>query len=217
MNHISESLGLLVKGGPLMLPILLLSVYTIWVVVLKVIQFNLVRPLRLRYVSSVIALIKNGEVERAKKIIADQKGPVARVMEVTINMLQDEKLSKERMESEVERVGAAEMRQLEAHLRGLEMTGNVAPLLGLLGTVMGMVKAFSKLAESASHVDPSGLAGGIWEALITTVGGLMVAVPAVAAYYIIDGYIEKVRAAMRDGATQILLLEKQISSPRKTG
>jgi len=218
MEQITENFELIAKGGPLMVPILLLSVYTAWVVALKIIQFNIVRPLKLKYVSSVIALIKNGEVERAKKLVADQKGPVARVMEVTINMLQDDKISKQRMEAEVERVGATEMRQLESHLRGLEMTGNIAPLLGLLGTVMGMVKAFAKLAESASHVDPSGLAGGIWEALITTVGGLLVAVPAVAAYYVIDSYIERVRAAMRDGATQLLLLEKQISgNTKKTG
>ncbi len=204
-------MDLLIKGGPVMIPIVLLSIYTLWVVVLKIIQFNIVKPLKLRYVSSVIALLKNGETERAKKLIADQKGPVARVMEVTITLLQDEKLSKERMESEVERVGATEMRQLESHLRGLEMAGTISPLLGLLGTVIGMVKAFGQLAASSAQANPASLANGIWEALITTVGGLIVAVPAVAAFYIIDGYVEKVRGAMRDSATQVLLLEKQIS------
>lgn len=211
MDNFSENLQLLVKGGPVMIPIIMLSVYTLWVIILKIIQFNIVRPLKLRYVSSVIALLKNGEVERAKKLIADQKGPVARVMEVTINLLQDEKLSKERFESEVERVGATEMRQLESHLRGLEMSGTISPLLGLLGTVIGMVKAFAQLAASAANANPASLAGGIWEALITTVGGLIVAVPAVAAYYIIDGYVERVRGAMRDSATQVLLLERQIT------
>ena len=211
MQNFNENMDLLIKGGPVMIPIVLLSVYTLWVVILKVIQFNIVKPLKLRYVSSVIALLKNGETERAKKLIADQKGPVARVMEVTITLLQDEKISKERMESEVERVGATEMRQLESHLRGLEMSGTISPLLGLLGTVIGMVKAFAQLAASSAQANPASLAGGIWEALITTVGGLIVAVPAVAAYYIIDGYVEKVRGAMRDSATQILLLERQIA------
>lgn len=214
MNNFSENLDLLYKGGPVMIPIVLLSIYTLWVIILKIIQFNIVRPLRLRYVSSVVALLKNGEVERAKKLIADQKGPVARVMEVTINLLQDEKLSKERFEAEVERVGATEMRQLESHLRGLEMSGTISPLLGLLGTVIGMVKAFAQLAASSANANPASLAGGIWEALITTVGGLIVAVPAVAAYYIIDGYVEKVRGAMRDSATQVLLLERQIAKSK---
>ena len=214
MQNFNENMDLLIKGGPVMIPIILLSVYTLWVIILKIFQFNIVRPLKLRYVSSVVALLKNNEVERAKKLIADQKGPVARVMEVTITLLQDEKISKERMESEVERVGAAEMRQLESHLRGLEMAGTISPLLGLLGTVIGMVKAFGQLAASTAQANPATLAGGIWEALITTVGGLIVAVPAVAAFYIIDGYVEKVRGAMRDSATQILLLEKQISSKK---
>ncbi len=214
MHNFNENMDLLIKGGPVMIPIILLSIYTLWVIVLKIIQFNIVKPLKLRYVSSVIALLKNGEVERAKKLIADQKGPVARVMEVTITLLQDEKISKERMESEVERVGATEMRQLESHLRGLEMAGTISPLLGLLGTVIGMVKAFGQLAASAAQANPASLANGIWEALITTVGGLVVAVPAVAAFYIIDGYIEKVRGAMRDSATQVLLLEKQIANKK---
>ena len=214
MQNFNENMDLLIKGGPVMIPIILLSIYTVWVMILKIVQFNMVKPLRLRYVSSVIALLKNGEVERAKKLIADQKGPVARVMEVTLTLLQDEKISKERMESEVERVGATEMRQLESHLRGLEMAGTISPLLGLLGTVIGMVRAFGQLAASSAQANPASLAGGIWEALITTVGGLIVAVPAVAAFYIIDGYVEKVRGAMRDSATQILLLEKQISNKK---
>jgi biopolymer transport protein ExbB len=210
MGNFETNFDLLVKGGPLMVPIVILSIYTFTVIIMKVIQFNIVRPLKTGYVTQVIALIKAGDLATAKKTIASQKGPIARVMEVTIKLIEDDHLSKERMESEIERVGATEMRQLESHLRGLEMSGNVSPLLGLLGTVMGMVQAFAKLAESGSHVDPSLLAGGIWEALITTVGGLMVAVPAVTAYYLIDNYIEKIRGAMRDGATQVLLLEKQI-------
>jgi len=83
----------------------------------------------------------------------------------------------------------------------------VGPLLGLLGTVIGMIAAFAKLSEAGTRVDPSQLAGGIWQALITTVGGLIVAVPAMAAYYLIDSIIERVRATMRDVTVQILALE----------
>jgi biopolymer transport protein ExbB len=77
-----------------------------------------------------------------------------------------------------------------------------------------MVKAFGQLAASSAQANPASLANGIWEALITTVGGLVVAVPAVAAYYMLDGYVERVRGAMRDSATQILLLEKQITAKK---
>ena len=72
--------------------------------------------------------------------------------------------------------------------------------------MMGMVSAFSEIAEAGSRVDTSLLAGGIWEALITTIGGLAVAIPALAAYHILDGYIEKTRNLMKDYAIQTLNL-----------
>lgn len=94
-------------------------------------------------------------------------------------------------------------------MRGLELVGNISPLLGLLGTVMGMVTAFARLGEAGNRVDPAMLASGIWEALITTVAGLVVAIPAVAAYYVIDGFIERVRSTMKDVTVQILALEDE--------
>ncbi len=72
-----------------------------------------------------------------------------------------------------------------------------------------MVRAFSKLESAGARVDPSLLAGGIWEALLTTVAGLIVAIPAVAAYYIFDGIIERVRATMKDVTIQVLSLEDE--------
>jgi hypothetical protein len=79
-----------------------------------------------------------------------------------------------------------------------------------------MVSAFSKLATVGSRVDPTILAGGIWEALITTVGGLCVAVPALMAYYWLESIIERVRANMRDTATQILALDDLFSSAERS-
>jgi biopolymer transport protein ExbB len=89
-------------------------------------------------------------------------------------------------------------------MRGLEMVSTVAPLLGLLGTVTGMVKTFSGINQIGARVDPAILAGGIWEALIATVAGLMVAIPALAAHYIIDSRIDSIRSTMTDAVTYIL-------------
>jgi hypothetical protein len=74
---------------------------------------------------------------------------------------------------------------------------------------MGIIAAFARLAQAGSRVNPSMLADGIWEALLTTVGGLILAIPALAAYYIIDAAIERVRATMRDVTIQILALEDE--------
>ena len=91
------------------------------------------------------------------------------------------------------------------------MISNIAPLLGLLGTVIGMITAFSKLEESGSRVDPAILAGGIWEALLTTAFGLIVAIPALAAFYWLDGRVDNVREDMRHLIikTNILLKNKK--------
>ena len=74
------------------------------------------------------------------------------------------------IDTEVSRVGSREIKELERYLRGLEVIANLSPLLGLLGTVLGMIKAFSKLESAGTKVDPTILAGGIWEALRRTCG-----------------------------------------------
>src|SRR5262249_28066281 len=84
----------------------------------------------------------------------------------------------------------------------------IAPLLGLLGTVSGMVKAFAKLELAGSRVDPAMLAGGIWEALLATVAGLTIAIPAMAAHYIFEGKVDRIRADMKDAAVRVILLNQ---------
>ena len=89
-------------------------------------------------------------------------------------------------------------------MRGLEVIASLSPLLGLLGTVLGMIKAFVRLESAGTKVDPAILAGGIWEALLTTAFGLSVAIPALAAFYILEGQVENVRAQMKDASIRVL-------------
>ena len=196
-----------VKGGFVMYVIVALSVYVLGIIFFKAYQFIRGGVFNTQFIDRVMALIKRGELTDASFTLAREKGPVARIMRVCVESVMNREISMKSRESEISRVGAAELRYLESQMRGLEMAASIGPLLGLLGTVIGMVVAFSKLAESGSRVDPSMLAGGIWQALITTVGGLIVAVPAMGAYYLIDSFIERVRATMRDVTIQILALE----------
>ncbi len=78
-------------------------------------------------------------------------------------------------------------------MRVLELIAATAPLLGLLGTVLGMIEAFQQLEEAGSQVDPSLLSGGIWKALLTTAAGLVVAMPALAAWHVFDRRLESAR------------------------
>jgi biopolymer transport protein ExbB len=200
-------ISLLAHGGVVMLILGGLSVYAISVILYKAYQFIASSALSVPYMDSVMASVKRGEVTEALERLKPYQGPQARVMRTALEAVRNRDMSMRSREAEIGRVGAQEVHQLESHMRGLEMVATTAPLLGLLGTVIGMVSAFSQLSSAGSRVDPSMLAGGIWEALLTTVGGLIVAIPAVAAYYIIDGLIEKIRTQMKDAAVQILSLE----------
>lgn len=198
---------MIAKGGVVMFVLIGLSIYALAIIFYKIQQFMSSGIFDNAFIDRVMSPIKRGELIDATLMLAKEKGPVARIMRVSLECVQNRDISMKSREAEIGRVGSQEIRYLESHIRGLEAVATTAPLLGLLGTVIGMVRAFAKLGEAGSRVDPSMLAGGIWEALLTTVAGLVVAIPAIAAYYIIDGIIEKVRSNMRDVTVQILALE----------
>ncbi|MCC7260555.1 MAG: MotA/TolQ/ExbB proton channel family protein, partial [Alphaproteobacteria bacterium] len=143
--------------------------------------------------------------------------PVSRVVESILKCMYDPALTPEKSEAEVERVGNREIRHLESYLKGLEMTANIGPLMGLLGTVSGMIHAFAQLEAGGAQVDPAILAGGLWEALLTTVAGLAVAIPALAAFYAIDSTVERIRAAMKDASIRVLALEDYMHYEEQKG
>lgn len=201
-----------------MLPIFALSFYTFYVIVLKVIQLKNADVFRENFIELTLTKLRIGDWAQAEKDLEKEVSPVAKVMLRALKLAHYKDLPEKRIEPEIERVGLVELNKLKSHLRGLEVIAAVAPLLGLLGTVIGMVKAFAKLAENTTRIDPSVLAGGIWEALITTIAGLLVAIPAFFAYYYFAGKVEKVRTLMKDSATQILNLrveENQLSPLRE--
>lgn len=203
---IEEYIG---KGGAVMMVLVLVSIYALGVIGYKLYQFYVSGVWRRGFVDPVMQHVRKGELADAEKLLEPHNTPVSRVMKVAISCIANRKMSLKTREAEIARVGTQEVRQLEKHLRGLELVASTGPLLGLLGTVMGMVTAFARLAAAGSQIDPSLLAEGIWEALITTVGGLVIAIPALTAYYILDGVIENVRALMRDTTVQILALEDE--------
>ena len=101
------------------------------------------------------------------------------------------------------REAAAQQRRLSAYTRGLDVVATLAPLLGLLGTVLGMIEAFRELEAAGGRADPGLLAGGIWEALLTTAAGLTIAIPAAAVVHWIDGVVEQVRFDTEDLLTRL--------------
>ena len=200
----NTGIGLLDKGGPVMLILLALSVVALTIILVKIYQFSRSRLLRTEFIDQAILLLHNDGPDTTLLALAETPHPVARVMETTLRTSTNTSLSIEDRDTEISRVGSAEIRNLEGYLRGLEVIANLSPLLGLLGTVLGMIKAFARLESAGTKVDPAILAGGIWEALLTTAFGLSVAIPALAAFYILEGQVENVRAQMKDATIRVL-------------
>ena len=202
----NTGIGLLDKGGPVMLILLALSVVALTIILVKIYQFSRSRLLRTEFIDQAILLLHNDGPDTTLLALAETPHPVARVMETTLRTSTNTSLSIEDRDTEISRVGSAEIRNLESYLRGLEVIANLSPLLGLLGTVLGMIKAFARLESAGTKVDPAILAGGIWEALLTTAFGLSVAIPALAAFYILEGQVENVRAQMKDATIRVLCI-----------
>ena len=102
------------------------------------------------------------------------------------------------------RVGSEQLVRLESGLRTLAWLGNTAPLLGLFGTITGMIKAFQVIEESGGKVDAQMLAGGIWEAMVTTGAGLAVAIPILLALHLLEGLVDKHAKAMQHTASMLI-------------
>ncbi|MBL3554661.1 MotA/TolQ/ExbB proton channel family protein, partial [Rhodovulum sulfidophilum] len=105
---------------------------------------------------------------------------------------------------EVARVATRELTRARSGLRALDLIATIAPLIGLLGTVLGMIAAFKTLQETGARADPSALAGGIWEALLTTAAGMAVAIPASVALSWFESVTEAARVDIEDAATRVL-------------
>jgi biopolymer transport protein ExbB len=192
------------QGSPVLIALALLSVLALAIVILKLYHFARVGLWSTRWIDEVLDAVGRGDVESALARAEASPNPVARVLEIAIAGRVDPGLSEEHLREEVQRAGNGELAALESRLRGLETVGVLAPLLGLLGTVLGMINAFMRLEEGGSRVDPSLLSGGIWEALLTTAVGLAIAIPAMAALTWLESQIDRLRRSLADSVTRVL-------------
>ncbi len=195
---------LFLKGGPLMWPLLLCSVISIAITLERFYHFYRARTKIPNIFARVKKLLQEGKADEALKLSQGVSGPVPHILAIGIHIRNRSLDEKEKL---IAKAGSRIIRQFDKNLNGLSIIGNIAPLIGLLGTVTGMIKAFMKIQELGGRVDASVLAGGIWEALITTAFGLSIAIPTFVAYHYFDGRVDSVRSQLKDMATEFLDLE----------
>jgi biopolymer transport protein ExbB len=191
----------LMKGGVLIWPIFLCSVMAIAIISERLYHFRRVRVNIPNLSTRVKKLLLEGKLDEAERLCESSSGPVARILAVGIHIHKKAVQEKEKI---IARVGSRELRRLEKNLRGLGIIAHISPLLGLLGTVTGMIRAFMKIQELGGQVDASVLAGGIWEALITTAAGLSVAIPAIIFYHYFEGKVDSFSHQMKDAGEELM-------------
>ena len=172
MSILAPIQQLVALGGPVLLILASVSVVTLAIVLLKFWQFHAEGVGRHRQIRDALARWDAGQTESAAGCLNQSGSYLARVLLLAIEV-EDRPDAARRMEAEAEQAFVP----LERGLRVLDIVVQLAPLLGLFGTVLGMIEAFQSLQAAGSQVDPSALAGGIWVALLTTAAGLAVAMP----------------------------------------
>ncbi len=184
---------MVVKGGPIMYPIILCSIIALAIVIERVYHLHRARIDTKKFMDEIADKLKRNKIVEAIDMCENTPGPIAHILRAGI--LKHDR-PKEEIKEAIEEAGLHEVPRLEKNLPALSTITYIAPLLGLLGTVTGMVRCFQIIQEKSTSlhaVSPGDLAGGIWEALITTVAGLCVAIPAYVAYqYLVnkvDGFI----------------------------
>lgn len=200
----SESINLIdltMKGGPVMIPLAILSIIAVYLTIERYLTLKKASKLEANFMANIKDLVLNGNIKGAKALCERTNSPVARMIEKGVTRigkpLQD-------IDTSIHNVGNIEINKLETGMPTLATISGAAPMLGFLGTVTGMVSAFHKMSSAGANLTVSLLAGGIYEALVTTVAGLIIGIFAYIAYNQLTSMIEKIIHRMEASAVEFI-------------
>ncbi|MCL1104388.1 MotA/TolQ/ExbB proton channel family protein [Shewanella algicola] len=197
----------LTRGGWMMYPILLCSVVALGVVLERFyVIFIRYAQFPQEQFDKLQDLVKKGDIKSAKEMLKQQSSAQKSIYLAMLNQ-QDEGSQNKAAELE----GNSILFRLKERLSILSTIGSVTPLMGLLGTVFGMIDVFSKLAQMQGAANPGMLADGIWQALLTTAAGMTIAIPVVLFYHFFNRHIENIIHQLQTTAN---ILADQLSNIR---
>lgn len=186
----------LAKGGVLVTPILLCSVLALAIFLERLIRFFRLGRRGAGLAEKVTGLIDAGDQNGAARLALESDSPLGRVLSAALAVGQHDR---ETLETVLVHATDEEVRDLSRYVQTLATIANIAPLLGLLGTVIGMIKAFMVIQQMGGKVNAAVLAGGIWEAMLTTALGLSVALPAMVAHSYLVARVDRYEARLQAG------------------
>lgn len=189
-GEVSMSLiDMAIKGGVIMIPILILSVIAVYIFVERYFAVRKAAREDINFMNRIKDYIHEGKIESAINLCQSVNTPEARMIEKGIQRI-GRPLND--VHAAIENIGRLEVYQLEKGMPLLATVAGGAPMLGFLGTVMGMIKAFYDMSMAGSNIDVGLLSNGIYIAMVTTVAGLIVGIIAFFAYNILVAEVDKV-------------------------
>ncbi|MBM3246656.1 MAG: MotA/TolQ/ExbB proton channel family protein [Candidatus Omnitrophica bacterium] len=195
---------LFLAGGPVMWPILLCSIFALAIILEKFWHLHKIKIDAQDFLSSILDKMKHHQIKEALQVCDSVHSPLANILKAGILKYDRTRIQ---IKEAIEDASLYEIPRLEKNLSTLATIAHISPLLGLLGTVTGMVRCFQVIQAKATSfhpVSPGDLAGGIWEALLTTVAGLVVAIPTFVAYNYLVSRINSFILEMEKASTELV-------------
>ena len=192
---------LAMKGGWVMVPIIVLSVIAVYIFFERFFAIKKAAQIDTNFMNRIRDYIHDGKVDNARTLCQSYENPTARMIEKGVQRIGR---PLEDINGAIENTGKLEIYKLEKGLPTLATVAGGAPMIGFLGTVMGMIRAFYDMSMAGNNVDVSLLSNGIYTALITTVAGLIVGIVAYFAYNILVARVEKVVNKLEANTTEFL-------------
>ena len=196
--------SLIEKGGPVVTILLIMSVMALAMTLYKLWSFYRLGIGRHAAAEKALQLWQRSPSPDALSMLAHRRGPLALSLSHAMRGMLYHPDKGELIREDIDRTASREIARARSGIRLIETVGQIAPLLGLFGTVLGMIDAFQALQDAGASVDPSVLAGGIWVALLTTAVGLAIAIPASLVATWFDSLIEQEVEAIEDMVTAVL-------------
>lgn len=194
-------LDLAMKGGWIMLVLAILSVIAVYIFIERYITVKRATRYENSFMERIREYMKDGRIDSAKALCQGSGSPIARMIEKGLSRI-GRPLSD--INTTIENVGTLEVAKLEKGVTLLSMIASAAPMIGFLGTVTGMIRAFYNMSMAGNNIDIELLSGGIYEAMVTTVGGLIVGIIAYIFYTIIVAKIQNVVNLLEAKATEFM-------------
>lgn len=204
LEFFTNAFDFLAKGGVLMIFIFLCSIVAVVFFIERFIALSAALRQTLTMRDLLVEAVKDRQYERALTLCDSNKGPIA---DLAKSIIRNRQLTREGIQEILADESKRQFAKLNRYIPAVGVIASISPLLGLLGTVTGMIQVFSSLADeyaAGAHANPGMLAGGIWEALLTTAAGLCVAIPAFLLHRILNAKLDKLWLELEKTTSELI-------------